>query len=109
MTNKTYKDFDKIYLGESDVASLVLRTWDSLELLKFGQDDSYDAYFVNEEIELPTHYTLVFSATSWLKIYDDFRLTKKIYGDRIEIYRAGEMGCLIYAPGGRQLDGPVLL
>ena len=53
---KSYKDFEKIYIGGSDIASLVLvgckhnEKGESLgaatELLHFGEDNCYRAYYV---------------------------------------------------------------
>lgn len=100
MSARNYKDFNKIFIGESDIASVVLRSWNSASILNFGQDDSYLAYFVDEEIEIPAHYSLVFESDYWLKIFDDSSLAREIRADKIRVYRAGEMGCLIYAPGG---------
>ena len=31
---------------------------------------------------------------------EDEERTLKVSGDKIEIYRAGDFGCIIYAPGG---------
>lgn len=96
---KTYKDFEKVQLGGSDCARLIL-SCDRLEYLHFGSDGEYSAYFVNEEIELPSHYEKVFECGYSLWIYDDEERTLKVSGDKIEIYRAGDFGCIIYAPGG---------
>ena len=99
-TMKTYKDFPRVHLGDSDIAQLLCRNYQNIQPLKFGGDNSYKAYFVNEEIDLPGHYSHVGTWNTWLWIYDDEGRTAKIQGDVIEIYRAGEMGCIIYAPGG---------
>lgn len=71
-----------------------------VEILKFGQDDSYSAYFVDEEIELPEHYELVAEGSNWLWVYDDAGRALRCSAEKIQIYRAGQMGCLIYAPKG---------
>ncbi len=101
---KTYKDFEIKRIGSSDIASLVLvgckrnEKGESLgvfaELLHFGEDNSYKAYYVTEPCEIPEHYTKVTSFNSWLKIYDDDGLTFNEYGD-FNIYRAGMLGCII--------------
>jgi len=96
---KTYKDFEKVQLGGSDCARLIL-SCDKLEYLHFGSDGEYSAYFVNEGIELPSHYRKVFECNYSLWIYDDEERTLKVSGERIEIYRAGDFGCIIYAPDG---------
>lgn len=95
-----YKDFNKVSLGYSDIASLVFRGPKTLTEIKFGEDGHYNAYFVTEEIDIPSHYTLVAESETWGKIYDDDSMVLSVYADKISIYRAGEMGILIYAPNG---------
>lgn len=70
--------------------------WDNI----FSEDGDYSAYFVYEEIEIPSHYRKVFECKNSLWIYDDEERTLKVNGERIEIYRAGDFGCIIYAPDG---------
>lgn len=101
---KSYKDFDTISIGGSDIACLVLvgckrnEKGESLgaftELLHFGEDGSYKAYYVTEPCEIGEHYRKVTSFNSWLKIYDDTEKTFDVYGD-FNIYRAGMLGCII--------------
>lgn len=95
---KSYKDFDKIYIGGSDIAALVMvgcdRDWVSSQILKFGEDGDYRAYYVDEPATIGAHYEKVASFTNWLKIYDDVGLVFDENGD-FSIYRAGEMGCII--------------
>lgn len=101
---KTYKEFKKIYIGDSDIACLVLvgckvnqkgeNVGASTELLNFGEDGSYKAYYVTEPCEIGEHYKKVTSFNSWLKIYDDTEKMFDEYGD-FNIYRAGEFGCII--------------
>lgn len=101
---KSYKDFEKIYIGDSDIASLVLvgckhnekgeSLGASTELLHFGEDNSYRAYYVTEPCKIGEHYRKVASFNSWLKIYDDTEKTFDVYGD-FNIYRAGMFGCII--------------
>lgn len=98
---KTYKDFEKEYIGSSDIASLILAGCGKhgLELkeLHFGQDASYLAYIVNEnDVEIGNHYHKVAEFESWLKIYDDEELVDKYKADKIIVYRAAEMGCIIH-------------
>ena len=99
---KTYKEFEIVNIGGSDGAALILASPEKLEYLYFGEDGEYKAYFINEEIEIPSHYTKRAEAESWLRIYDDDEkaIEIEIEAEHIEIYRAGEMGCLIYAPNG---------
>lgn len=101
---KSYKDFEKIYIGGSDIASLVLegcRTLEDgtelgavVEFLKFGGDGGYWAYYVNEPCEIGEHYKKVSSFNYWLRIYDDYKKTFGEYGD-FNIYRAGDYGVII--------------
>ena len=97
---KTYKEFETVNIGGSDGAALILARPEKLGYLYFGEDGEYKAYFINEEIEIPSHYTKRAEAESWLRIYDDDEKAIEIEAEHIEIYRAGEMGCLIYAPNG---------
>lgn len=100
---KTYKDFETIYIGGSDVASLIMmglkETGRSLEFLNFGEDGEYYAYLIhrkeNEPVEIGEHYKKVATFTNWLKIYDDYESTLDIKGRVINVYRAGEFGCII--------------
>lgn len=101
---KTYKDFNKIPIGCSDIASLILvgckdlENGESLgaiaEMLHFGEDGLYYAYYIDEPCEIPKHYKLRFSFNHWLRIYDDSERTFSEYGD-FNIYRAGMFGCII--------------
>jgi len=96
---KNYKDFEKVFIGDSDIASLILVGWseNGLKLfdLHFGEDGSYQAYIIDEDTEIPKHYSRVYECKSWLRIYDDIGLVKEFDSNLIEIYRAGEMGCII--------------
>jgi len=97
---KSYNEFDKVYIGGSDGACLILASYQKLQDLYFGEDNDYKAWFVDEVIELPHHYKKEFECDNWVKIYDDVERVIEINAEHIKIYRAGEMGCLIYAPGG---------
>lgn len=98
---KSYKDFEKQYIGNSDIASLILcgnvnGKGVDLKELQFGQDASFYAYIVDENnVEIGNHYHKVAEFNYWLRIYDDTKLTKLFCADRIIVYRAGEMGCII--------------
>ena len=104
---KNYHDYCNLYLGSSDIATLIgvgmskegpLTT----NTLKFGGDSRYTAHFINEEFEIPAHYRLECEFEYWLKVYDDERCTLYIRagkGKPIKIYQSGMYGCLIYAPG----------
>lgn len=96
---KTYKDFGKISIGASDIASLTVRSCMNTYTLNFGEDNSYSAYFVTEDAEIGSHYKECFSGNHWLWIYDDEELTARISCESFKIYRAGQMGCIIYVKG----------
>ncbi len=101
---KNYKEFEQIYIGGSDIASLVLvgcKTTENgealgafAELLHFGEDGEYHAYYSNEPCIIGEHYKKVTSFDSWLKIYDDTDRTFYEYGS-FNIYRSGDFGCII--------------
>lgn len=96
-----YKRFPKVYIGSSDVASLILRAPCNVKELYFGADNDYDAYeCFGDNVEIGGHYEKVFSGEYWLKIYDDRGLTydkDRAFGfTNVDVYRAGEMGCIIH-------------
>lgn len=86
---RTYKDFPTRYIGSSDIASLILvGCYKNLGLvmkpLHFGED-----------VEIGSHYEKIATFNSWLKIYDDEELTFDVSAKEINIFRAGEYGCII--------------
>lgn len=98
---KTYKEFEKQYIGDSDIACLILvgcgENGIKLRELHFGEDNSYLAYIVGEnEVEIGTHYQKVAEFFDWLKIYDDEEMVRKFEAKKIIVYRAAEMGCIIH-------------
>ena len=94
---KNYKEFERIYIGSSDVASLTLRAPNASHILTFGEDGAYFAYFVKGEAEIGEHYRLDFESHGWLWIYDDEKRQQQIGDARttIRVYRAGLRGCII--------------
>ena len=96
---KNYKDYEKKLIGDSDIAALItvgcgengLKTG----MIHFGEDGNYLAYIVDQDAEIAEHYKKIDSFTHWLKIYDDWGLTLYVCGKEINVYRAGEMGCII--------------
>lgn len=96
---KHYKDFTNVWLGDSDIASLTIRSGVQVCDLNFGADGSYHAYECFGDVEIGEHYTKVFEGCRWLKIYDDnsLRYDKYFYEyDVVTIYRAGNFGCIIH-------------
>lgn len=96
---KSYKDFEKEYIGSSDIASLVMVGYKEGKgvvprMLTFGRDGSYYGYIVKGSANIGEHYEKVCEYKSWLNLYDDDGLMRKFTGERIVVYRAGEMGCI---------------
>lgn len=63
-----YHETEKRYIGSSDIAT---------------------------EIVIGSHYRKVASFSHWLKIYDDNELVTEYSASEINVYRAGEYGCVI--------------
>lgn len=104
---KTYRDFTKKYIGASDIASLILVGCGdnglNLKELSFGEDGSYHAYVVDENnVKIGSHYHKVAEFNSWMKIYDDEELVKVFRAEKIIVYRAAEMGCIIWLYNNRK-------
>ena len=104
---KSYKDYKTVCLGGSDVASVTVTGCgkDGLkaEIIGFGADGIYDAYLVDENAEIGSHYSLETVFNTWITVYDDDGRTFHIYtkpGSEIKIYRAGDYGCIIQVEGG---------
>lgn len=95
----TYKDYEKTYIGSSDIACLILAGGgeDNAQpvYLKFGEDSAYSAYIVESDCPIPAHYTLKYIFKKWMKIYDDDGKVFEIKSDIIKVYRAGSFGCII--------------
>lgn len=92
---KTYKD-NKYLIGVSDIASLTLRSPLGASTLNFMEDGTYYAWIVDDSsVTIPDHYKKVYECNHWLKIYDDTSLQIEFTAKHIEIYRAGDFGCLI--------------
>lgn len=95
---KNYKEFDEFYIGSSYMASLTARSCQDVGCIDFGKKDEYYAHSCHGDVEIPSHCKKVFSGHDWLILYDDqgvsFRETR--YGECVDIYRAGEMECIIH-------------
>lgn len=95
---KNYKEFKRMYIGYSNIASLTLRAPNLSHILTFGEDGAYYAYLVEGEAEIGGHYQLEFECSHcWLWIYDDTERVMSIGDARttIKVYRAGLKGCII--------------
>ena len=98
--SKSYKCFQKIYIGDSDISALTVRTAGGVYDLRFGGDSAYHAYLCEGNVDIGDHYHAVFTGDTWLKIYDDSGLVvnlSEVGGYRkFTIYRSGEYGCIIH-------------
>ena len=95
-----YKDFKKVYLGNSDIASLIAQDADGVTEIKFGADGTYEAYeCLGDNVQIDEHYKLVHQAKQWLRIYDDDECTYlRCYKEyrNCDIYRAGDYGIILH-------------
>ena len=110
---KDYHDYEELPLGGSDIAALILVGIHPLygglitQPIFYGGDRYYTAHFVNEEWDqVPSHYSLQASFQYWMKVYDDNKCQLHIIAGKdkdkvIEVYRAGNFGTIIYAPGAQ--------
>ena len=102
---KSYKEYDREFIGDSDIAALIFV---KANILDFGCDGRYNAYVVDENAKIGDHYTLEmeFETSSgfkaWLKVYDDEGLTADYSADKIRVYRAGDFGCIIQLIGEKE-------
>ena len=96
---KMYKNYETKFIGESDIAALILVGMGKQGVcsipLPFGEDGSYRAYITDENAEIGSHYRKVAEFSSWLKIYDDDGLSARYDADQITVYRAGLKGYII--------------
>ena len=98
---KSYKEAEKIFIGESDIAALVLVGCKGdkgvvPEMLHFVEDGEYSAYLVKgNDVEIGKHYEKVATFNYWLNIYDDTKRTFSKHAKEFNIYRAGDYGCII--------------
>ena len=96
-----YRDFKKLYIGDSDIASLTMRSAKDVCTLDFVEDSAYYAYVCyGNDVVIGEHYRKVFEGKTWLSIYDDRELTyhehcPKGY-EKFAVYRAGDFGCVIH-------------
>ena len=96
---KHYKEFNKVWLGESDIAALTVRSVYDVYNLKFGGDGSYHAYECFGDVKIGKHYKKEFEGRCWLKIFDDnsLRYDKSFDEyDKVDIYCSGNYGCIIH-------------
>lgn len=96
---KSYKEYPRQGLGWSDVAAVILAGCTeegvSAEVLHFNFDGEYKAYLVDQDAEIGAYYHLVCSFLYWMRVYDDEELIETFKADKINVYRAGDGGCII--------------
>ena len=103
ITEKTYKNCNKIRIGSSDCAKLHLVGWlRHGEIyntdLYFGEDGVYFAYLIEDNAPVPEHYNLQYVFKGWVTIFNERGCTLDIRsnsGGLISFYRSGERGCII--------------
>lgn len=94
-----YKEYLKKTIGDSDIAALiavgVTNGTLTTQAISFGGDNEYTAYIVDSECDIPLHYDKAATFNKWCRIYDDTGLTQCFEADEINVYRAGDYGCII--------------
>lgn len=96
---RSYKSYESSYIGDSDIAALILVGMANGDLqpkvLNFGEDGRYSAYIVDEDAEIGAHYEKQHEFTNWRTIYDDDTCVHTYHAEKIIVYRAGDFGCII--------------
>lgn len=93
-----YNDFSRVFIGDSDIGALIVAGGDMKpQYLNFGEDGKYTAYVITggAGVEIGSHYRHILTACGYVKIYDDEGLTFSAHAEKINIYRAGEFGCIV--------------
>ena len=103
-----YKEYPKMFIGDSATASLTVRYPHSAKALHFKTEGICEAYVVDENAEIGEHYKLVHSGRYWVRIYDDTSLSFSAAADSILIYRAGDRGCVIQLINPTHVNGEEL-
>lgn len=93
----------QVSLGQSDISELVFRFCcdfdghieNTLKAVRFGSDGDYKAYVTTEHISVPDHYEFICDGSTWLTVYDDDTAVAHFKADGINVYRAGDYGCII--------------
>lgn len=91
---KQMGEFDCV-IGDSDIASLILRFPMSVHTLDFGEDGRYYAKVVTESHIVPPTYRRLHTGEAWLKVYDDEGLTLEIQAKHIEVFQNKYGHCII--------------
>lgn len=98
---RDYKENDA-FIGSSDIGAVICVGYQkdsglTAQILNFCDDGRYTAHITEnfKPDEIPEHYQKRLSFNGWLRIYDDDGIAYQTKGQQIDIYRAGERGCLI--------------
>lgn len=101
---KNYRDFDKVHMGETDIATILLSytingTEKTFEIAT-GEDSRFSAYYIEGEAEIGSHYNLIFEAECVNKASfsdEDGENSKFEYDEEktIRLYRAGVHGFIL--------------
>lgn len=102
---KTYKDFEKIRIGRSDISQLLFvgpsgdpgktERGTLAKLIPFRYGGEYEAYIVKGNAEIDARYHLEVTFRGWMWVYDDSGKVGEFKGYFIMVYRDEEMGCII--------------
>ena len=110
---KNYKEFEKMYIGASDRAYLTVKNLDenknqvAEDKLYFGEDGEYSAYITYGDVSIGDHYKMMHKYSVEIVIADDERNMFVASADSIEIYQAGEFGCIIHMIGEKVKFGRI--
>lgn len=97
---RSYTSFRKIYIGASDIGSLIFRSANSLKEVHFGASSYYEAYeCFGDDVEIDKQFKVIFKGDMWLKIYDDNWVTydRSLCNDmkKITVYH-NDTECIIH-------------
>lgn len=113
---KNHHTYPRAYIGESDIAALIMvgmrpksekadgADWLKTQPLHFGEDGAYNAYIVDEDCEIAPYYSMVATFEHWISIYDDSELTLHAYASEIRVFCAGSRGVIIQLIGRKTYD-----
>lgn len=87
---KHHKEYQKIFFGCSDIASLTLRGCNLNPVcVTTYSDGSYHAYVIDDDTELGDHFENIGEFNHWLWVYDDTRRVATFDAEKITVYQAG--------------------
>lgn len=97
---KHYKEYDKIFIAETDIATIKILTSYRYDEIPTGIDGFFGAYLVDNQAIIGEHYKniLTIDETYFLIIADEYSMNQKFEFDNkktIKIYNAGNFGYII--------------